>query len=285
MKQRIEPFVLASLLPLGVLALYAGERLDLARAQPWFDGMFALALLFPAMMWGTKLAHLPARPPNAAFWVPLMGALVPLSGFVLAVIGWMLCGLPLLLLYPLVHIVRVVRQGQGKRRFGIAAAMLIFTLFACASYVASSGLLVRPRSNWEGRIVNDLRRIAEAEALYTLQHKRTATLDELEAKGLVQLTPTAAYNLVVRIGLPEMQKPDQFYAVAVPAHYPAQSTSPEWASLIPGSSLVTYLRTSGQRAPWAMHSFMVEEDGLVRYADLRGRTEVDRAEAERWEQR
>ncbi len=218
-----------------------------------------------------------------------MTAASVLCGFVLALMGHRLglLGLLIVSIFVAVRIAQVVRYGQGKRRFGITTALLGVTTFSCASYIASlyqpgiPGEYVR-----ELAVMNDLRQIAAAEAVYARDHQLFGTLAELRDPRGDHFHIAPAYSLVLRPGPMEMQMPNQFYALAVPNHYRRHGATPEWVFLIPGSSLIKNRLIDGPAGiPWATSTFMVDESGVVRFADLNSRTSVNRTEAEKWARR
>jgi type II secretory pathway pseudopilin PulG len=143
-----------------------------------------------------------------------------------------------------------VYGGKGFAAAGLVTSILsvvIIVPIAIVAAIAIPNLLAARRAANEGSTIQALRQVSAAEDTYSSLHGTYGTLDQLAAEQLIDGEIAAGtrhgYRIKIDLSNSESDNPIGFQLVAVPLTYP----------------------NSGRR------SFYVDETGIIRAADARGR--------------
>ena len=248
--------------------------------------MLGVILIFPAAILGLRLAA--AKLPEMSRRRKFVGR----AGLFLAVLltagGTVIALIPLVVLFGfgLYRSLQMMKHGQGIRRFGAGVAMLLFSVFAIANYLASLNYAWLSTLAAESDCVSVVSAVAGAEEKFKAATVLDAnknkigeygTLKQLEEQGDVlerrYLTSgrPRGYKLVLQLSDDPAVNEKQYFLYAMPTDY---GEPPYWVP-----SLLRSLRRPARNA---RRSFAVDESGVIRARDLGGSRPVTRAEAEKW---
>ena len=267
--------------------LLAGAAPAYANNPPAPDGAFSLLLIIPVVLIASRLAREQSAKKSKKSRV-LMGIVVGLAilfSFAGTEIG---AGAALIVVgYGVARGVEVMRHGQGAKRFGFGAAGVMFSLLACANYVAA---LVNPLSvSPEGRTVSVLRSIMMAEINYAAGKKADANHNGIPEYGTMEqvlpayyvhsyyLDPDSpgGYDFAVLLSGDPVRDEKEFLVVATPRNYGKPVN--EFFRL----SLTKPFRPPTRRQ--SLRSYAADETGIIRFADFGGARAVTREAAQKWQ--
>lgn len=259
-----------------------------ANNPPQPDGLFSILLIFPVVILGRRLAAV--APVQKTLWNRIAVTLVMTVCVVLCMAGTEIALIPLLgiTVYGILRATQIIRQGQGRKRMVIGAAVIGLVLFAVSDYFASL-LSYDPGPVMESIAVSRLRSLGAAEGEFrTPAYAKESspaygTMAELaDAKLLSQhLTPNAPLGGYVYGEI--IDKPqNQFLFYAVPAF--RHLSSSRWFHIVPGGSLLLALLGRDHPGETGERSFAVSETGIIRVSPHREpNTSVNREEALGWQ--
>ncbi len=254
-----------------------------ANNPPAPDGMLSLVMIFPVAILGLRFAgaRLPAQ---SRKWRILKGLGLGLATFLTAG-GTEIAMIPLviLLVYGLWRGTQAIQLGRGGKRFAAGGAVMLFTLFAMANYVAST-MTYRGTTATESSAVGAVRTINTAEEQFrsdrTLDTNKNGageygTFDQLRKAGLLDdnfLSSASgrSYQLVLVLNGDPSRDEKEYFLYATPKNY----GEPPWTL-----SLLAILR----RPPrLGRQTFASDETGVIRARDLGTSRPVTRKEAQSW---
>lgn len=260
-----------------------------ANNPPEPDGLFSILLIFPAVILGRKLAGVVSGPRSLAKKIAV--PLVLTASVILCMGGTGIAALPLLIifLYGIHRAVQILRQGQGRKRYFIGAAVIALVLFGITDYFASL-LAYDLGPSRESLAIYQLRSLATAETEFrtTTYSRGTSspeygTMKELEDAKLFarNLAPNVVQSGYLYGETIEKQK-NQFLFYAVPA-FPSHPPS-KWFHFFPGGSLLLGILRKNNLPETGVRSFAVDESGVIRVSsDWKPGTPVSHEEALRWQ--
>lgn len=237
---------------------------------PSLGGVMSILLIFPAIGLGARFAGASpigktrARRVAAAV---VLGACVALLVIlpVLSPFSFLL-----ILLYTVLCVVHIIRQGFGFRRFLIGASVIIWMALCMADYAASVEYDSNRMGFNEAAAFRTLRMLATAEKSFAdkahaegVVGPTFATIRELRTNDLVQDDLTdgrARRGFLFREIVDPSKKTFLFYAV--PAHYP--QGQPYWSGFVPGAALWFDGWHREQTRGTGMRAFAVDQTGVVR---------------------
>lgn len=266
--------------------LLAGAAPAFANNPPAPDGAFSLLLIIPVIIIASRLAREQRAKKS---WKSRL-----LTGLVLGVaILFSLAGteigfgaMLIVAVFGLWRGVEVMRQGQGAKRFGLGAAVVMFSLLATANYVAA---LYYPLSaSPEARAVSAIRSIVTAEINYAAGKKLDANHNGIPEYGTIEqvlpaylvhsyyLSPESpgGYDFAVLLSGDPVRDEKEFLVVATPRNYGKPVNSALRFSLI---------RAFRPTRRSSLRSYAVDETGVIRFADLGGARADTREETRKWE--
>lgn len=163
-------------------------------------------------------------------------------------------------------------RGQGRRRFALGPLVIVFTLVACANYLASLGTWSSVERS-EASAVSAVRNIITAEITYVADKRLDAnqngiseygTLEQLREAGLIPdfyLAPEGpgGYRLSVVLRREPTRDEKEFFAHAAPGHYGR-----------PARVGISLLKAFLLHRYYGVRTFAADESGEIRGADLGG---------------
>lgn len=258
-----------------------------ANSPPAPDGAFTLLLIIPVVIIASRLAReqrvkkgwksrlLTGLVLGLAIFFSLVGMEIG-AGAALFVVG-----------YGVARGVEVMRHGTGPKRFGLGAAVVMFSLLATANYVAA---LVYPLSvSPEARAVSVLRSIMMAEINYAAGKKTDANHNGIPEYGTMEqliqdgfnaeyyfgAESPGGYDFAVLLSGDPVRDEKEFLVVATPRNY-GKPVNPALRF-----SLIRAFRPPTRRS--SLRSYATDETGLIRFADLGGARAVTREAAQKWQ--
>ncbi|MBI4165970.1 MAG: hypothetical protein HY508_09585 [Acidobacteria bacterium] len=268
-----------------MLLLVASAVPAYANNPPAPDGAFSLLLIIPVVIIASRLAR---EQRGKKGWKSRV-----LTGLVLGLaILFSMAGTELsmaamiVVVYGLWRGIEVMRHGQGAKRFGLGAAVVMFSLLAAANYVAALVYpLVAPP---EARVLSVIRSIVTAEINYAAGKKIDAnhngipeygTMEQLIQDGLnanyfFGADSPGGYDFAVLLSGDPVRDEKEFLVVATPRNYGKPANSALRFSLI---------RAFRPTRRASLRSYATDETGVIRFADLGGARAVTREAAQRWQ--
>lgn len=253
-----------------------------ANNPPAPDGMLSVVMIFPVAILGLRFAG--ARLPAVSRkWRILKGLGLGLATFLTAG-GTDLAAIPLLILlvYGLLRGTQAINLGQGGKRFAAGVAVMLFTLFAMANYVAST-MGYPSAAATESYAAGTVRDINTAEEQFrsgaTLDANKNGageygSLDQLRKAGLLDgnfASSASEYQFVLALNGDPSRDEKEYFLYAAPKNY----GQPPWTL-----SLVAILRPPPR---FGRRTFVSDETGVIRARDLGTSRPVTRKEAQSWE--
>jgi hypothetical protein len=247
--------------------------------------MLSIILIFPVAILGFRLAgaqltskEMKWRPVRMIFLV--LCALATLAGTVMG-------GLAMLILvaYAMLRGGQAMSRGQGKKRFALGAAVILFAPLAGLNYALSTNNW--PSVEWaEATGAGGVRAIVTAEIAFKANAKldvnkngipEFGTLAQLQQAGLVTATyvtaPSSSYRYVLELAGDPARDEKEYFLYATPKRYGTSS----------GGISLSLLNIWWPRPATARRTFAADETGVIRFADLGGSRPVTRPEAQKWE--
>ncbi len=273
-----------------VLLLLAAALPAYANNPPAPEGWLSLMLIFLVAVVATRLAGVQRKP--EARWKRALRVFVLFLAALVAGGGTETALVPLIIIlsYGVYRGLQIMHSGQGRKRFAIGLAVIVFSGLAIGDYMLS---LNNWSSAWlESDAVGMLRELHQAETKFqqaaTLDTNRNGTgeygsVDQIAASGLFEKDRLTRYNAryqyhVLLTGDPTRDEKD-FLIYALPLKYSAPP--PSWSFMVPGGSY--YLLRRGQALHYTRRSFVIDASGVVRGTDLGAtRSSVTREEMARW---
>lgn len=256
-----------------------------ANNPPAPDGAFSLLLIIPVVIIASRLAR--EQRAKKSWKSRLLTGLVLGLAILFSLAGTELSmAAMIVVVYGLWRGVEVMRHGQGAKRFGLGAAVVMFSLLATANYVAA---LINPLSlPSELRAVSALRSIMMAEINYAAGKKLDANHNGIPEYGtLEQLIQTGfnaeyyfgaespgGYDFAVLLSGNPVRDEKEFLVVATPRNY-GKPVNPALRF-----SLIRAFRPIRRSS---LRSYAADETGVIRFADLGGARAVTREESRKWE--
>lgn len=272
--------------------LLAGPLPAYANDAPEADGMLSLLMIFPIAILGLRLAGA-KLPPGGTIKRFLIGLALGFSALASVVFlgsgGFALGGL-MMLCYGWARGGRAIKHGQGRKRFAIGLAVILFTLLAVADYLASFTSYRYTTQHAEYNGISAVRAINTAEITFRSDANLHAnkkgvgefgTIEQLVKAGLLddgflKHNPSPGYRYVVVLSADPAHAEKEFFVYATPEHYGSPGALSE---LLPGFSLWAAARPPKLQA---RRTFASDETGVIRAADLGTARAVTREEAEKW---
>ena len=254
-----------------------------ANNPPRPDGLLSVLLIFPVAILGLRLAGVrrdEQKKPRRLLTGLILGFafLLTMGGTEIGAIG-----LVFLLSYGLHRGAYAIFRGQGAKRFAVGAAVILYTLFAVANYVASLNYDPGVR-RYESSAVGTVRTINTAEITFQshamLDTNKNGvgeygTLEQLQKAGLIGPEQARAerqgYRLTLVVTGDPAQDEKQFFVSAVPLNYGEPRRT---------LSLLAAVRLG---IPKARRTFASDESGVIRARDLGAARPFTREEALKWE--
>jgi len=262
----------------------AGALPAYANNAPAPDGMLSIVLIFPVVILGFRFAGAELNEKETR-WRILRGVFLAICALATA-IGTGIAAVALLVLlgYGLLRGVQIMWRGQGRRRFALGPLVIVFTLVACANYLASLGTWSSVERS-EASAVSAVRNIITAEITYVADKRLDAnqngiseygTLEQLREAGLIPdfyLAPEGpgGYRLSVVLRRELTGDEKEFFAYAAPGHYGR-----------PARVGISLLKAFLLHRYYGVRTFAADESGEIRGADLGGARAVTREEAQKW---
>lgn len=275
--------------------LLAGPLSAYANDAPGVDGMLSVLMIVPIAILGLRLAGA-KPPPGGKIKRLLLGLALGFSILFFTLFftvflgsgGWALGGL-MMLTYGVLRGRRAIKHGQGRKRFAIGLAVILFTLMAVANYVASFGSYFYSTQRAERYAWSMVNTIASREIEFQSAAKLDAnqngvgefgTIEQMVKAGVLDVSfikqnPARGYRFVLVLSEDSARAEKEFFVYATPEDY---GSSDFWFSL-PGSSLWAVLWPPKLRA---RRTFASDEKNVLRAADLGTSRAVTREEAQKW---
>ncbi len=269
--------------------LLAGAAPAFANNPPAPDGAFSLLLIIPVVLIASRLARVQGPKMSLKSRI-LMGIVVGLAIF-FSLVGMEIgaAGMVLVVVYGLWRGIQVMTHGQGAKRFGIGAAVGMFSLLACANYVAALVNPLLPAS--EPRAVSAIRSLVTAEMNYAAGKELDANHNGIPEYGTMeQVVPAylihsyylsaespGGYDYAVLVSGDPLRDEKEFLVVATPRNY-GKPVHPFLTF-----SLIKAFRPTRPTRRYSLRSFAADETGTIRFADLGGARTVTREAAQKWQ--
>lgn len=253
-----------------------------ANNPPRPDGMLGIVLLFPVAILGLRAAG--AKRPERSRTRRLLGGLLLAFCTLIAMAGTGIAVIPLIILltYGLFRSGEAMRLGQGGKRWAIGGAMMLFTLFAVANYLAS--LNYPTGGDTESMASYAIREIASTQIKFRADVKldrnsngtgEFGTLEQIQSPGANDdlsrmLRAWRGYRFAVVVTGDPARDEKEFFVYATPLNY---GDVPWRLSMLDGF---------GHRKFYARRIFAVDESGVIRAMDLGGSRAVTREETKGW---
>ncbi|MGD0922256.1 MAG: hypothetical protein ABSA70_10890 [Terriglobia bacterium] len=264
-----------------------------ANDAPGVDGMLSVLMIVPIAILGLRLAGVKV-PPGGKIKRLLRGLALGFSILFFTLFftvflgsgGWALGGL-MMGSYGVLRGRRAIKHGQGRKRFAIGLAVIVFTLIAVADYVVSFRSLYLATHFTEGGAAIGVLTIVIAETEFQSAAKldtnqngvgEFGTIEQLMKAGLlgdiyIKENPRRGYRYVLVLSEDPARAEKEFFVYATPEDYGSSEF------YVPGSSLWAVARPPKLVA---RRTFACDETRVCRAADLGTSRAVTRAEAQKW---
>ena len=263
----------------------AGALPTYANNPPAPDGMLSIILIFPVAILGFRLAGAQLTSKEIK-WRPIRIiylSLCTLATFAGTVVGGL--AMLILVIYALLRGGQAMSRGQGKKRFVLGAALILFAPLAGLNYALSTSNWSRT-ANAEASGAGCMRTIVSAQTDFKSNAKldvnrngiaEFGTLAQLQQAGLLMeshvMTPSSSYRYVLEVTGDPTRDEKEYFLYATPKRYGRSS----------GGISLSLLNLWWPRPTPAQRTFAADETGVIRFADVGGSRPVTRSEAQKWE--
>jgi len=262
-----------------------------ANNPPQPDGLFSILLVFPIIIFGSRLSGLAPKPRKLYVRI-IRGVAVGICSLVFLAAGTEIGALAALvvMVYAIVRAYRIMRHGQGAKSQLIGAFIAAFSLFAFVDYWAS--IVSGPHMSsdaYEYIARMRIERLGEAGQQFSISGKHDVAggpiygaINDLEAAHMIS-SPPAAGQIVQGYLFGEILDTDRkhflFYAIPAPGLKPGEQNT----EFVPGASLVKSLFGAKDEQRTGRYSFAVDETGKIRRAIRNTSVPVTREEVSQWQ--